>query len=299
MRLRNRHLRTTLVGYLFAAPAILGLVLWVIGPMIASLVLSFTDWNVLTTPRWIGLTNYVRLFTTDPFFRKSLLVTGYFAVANIAMTILYAFLLALLLNQDIKGKAAFRSIYYLPTIVPVVASSLLWLWLYNPDFGLFNVILRELHLRRSLWLVDEKLVIPSLVLMSVWGTSGNTIVIFLAGLQGVPRQLLEAVEIDGGNWWHKLRSVTLPMISPVIFFNLVIGLIFSFQIFTQAYIMTNGGPNNASLFYVFLLYREGFLRNNLGGAAALAWILFLIVSALTVLIFRSARQWVYYEAEVK
>lgn len=265
----------------------------------ASLVLSFTDWNVLTQPRWIGLTNYVRLFTTDPFFRKSLMVTVYFAVANIALTILYAFLLALLLNQDLKGKAAFRSIYYLPTIVPVVASSLLWLWLYNPDFGLFNAILRELRLPRSLWLAGEKTVIPSIVLMSVWGGSGNTIVIFLAGLQGVPRQLLEAVEIDGGNWWHKLRSVTLPMISPVIFFNLVVGLIFSFQIFTQAYVMTNGGPNNASLFYVFLLYREGFLRNNLGGAAALAWILFLIVSALTVLIFRSARQWVYYEGEAK
>ncbi len=172
-----------------------------------------------------------------------------------------------------------------------------WLWLYNPDFGLFNDVLRAVGIRKSLWLVGQTTVVPSLVLMSVWGGAGNTIVIFLAALQGVPRQLLEAVEMDGGSWFHKFWAITWPMISPVTFFNLVVGLINSFQVFTQIYIMTNGGPNNASLFYVYLMYRDGFQRNDMGTAAALSLVLFLIVSLLGLLLFRWSRRWVYYGGE--
>jgi len=283
------------VGYLFASPVILGLIVWVIGPMIGSALISLTDWNVLSTPHWVGFRNYTRLVTTDLYFRNSPLVTVYFVIANVTLTTLYSLILALLLNQKIRGRGIYRSVFYLPSIVPIVASSALWLWLYNPNFGLFNEILQAMRLPKSLWLVRQTTVVPSIVLMSIWGTAGNTIVIFLAALQGVPRQLLEAVEIDGGNWLHKFRAITWPMISPVTFFNLVVGLINSFQIFTQSYIMTSGGPNNASLFYVYLMYREGFERNNMGGAAALAWVLFLMVSALGLVLFRWSRQWVYYE----
>lgn len=287
--------REALIGYLFASPVILGLVIWVMAPMAGSLLISFTDWNVLTAPRWLGLRNYVNLFTSDFFFGKSLLVTAYYVVLNTALTFLYSLAVALLLNQKVKGQGVFRSIFYLPAIVPIVASSALWLWLFNPDFGLYNQILQGVGLKKSLWLQGPSTVVPSLVLMSVWGGAGNTIVIFLAALQGVPRQLLEAVEMDGGTWWHKFWAVTWPMISPVTFFNIVVGLINSFQIFVQSYIMTGGGPNNGSLFYVYLMYREGFERNNMGHAAALSWILFLMVSALGVILFRWSRGWVHYE----
>jgi multiple sugar transport system permease protein len=289
--------REAVAGFLFSLPVILGLVVWVIIPMIAVALISLTDWNVLTTPHWVGIRNYVKLFTTDLYFWNSLKVTVYFVALNTAAGTLYALVVAMLLNQKIRGRAVYRSIFYLPTIVPIVASSALWLWLYNPDFGLLNTILRGVGLDKVLWLASQGMVVPSIVIMSVWGGAGNAIVIFLAALQGVPRELLEAVEMDGGNWWNRFRAITLPFISPVTFFNFVTGLIGSFTIFTQSYVMTGGGPNNASLFYILLLYREGFRNNNMGGAAALSWVLIVIVSFLSLLIFRTTRQWIYYEGE--
>jgi multiple sugar transport system permease protein len=276
---------------------ILGLLIWVIGPMIGVLLISLTDWNVLAAPNWVGIRNYVRLFTADLYFWNTLKVTVYYVLLNVVCTTLYSLIVAMLLNQNIRGRGIYRSLFYLPTIVPVVASSALWLWLFNPEFGVLNMILQAAGLPRSLWIASQGTVVPSIVIMSVWSGAGNTIVIFLAALQGVPRELLEAVEIDGGNWWHRFRAITLPMISPVTFFNVVTGLIASFTIFTQSYVMTNGGPNNASLFYVLLLYREGFQRNNIGGAAALSWVLIIIVSILSLLIFSTSRRWVYYEGE--
>jgi multiple sugar transport system permease protein len=289
--------REAVAGFLFALPVILGLVIWVIIPMIAVALISLTDWNVLTTPHWVGIRNYVKLFTTDLYFWNSLKVTVYFVALNTVAGTVYALVVAMLLNQKIRGRAIYRSIFYVPTIVPIVASSALWLWLYNPDFGLLNTILRAAGLDKVLWLSSPTMVVPSIVIMSVWGGAGNAIVIFLAALQGVPRELLEAVQIDGGNWWTRFRAITLPFISPVTFFNFVTGLIGSFTIFTQSYVMTSGGPNNASFFYVFLLYREGFRNNNMGGAAALSWVLIVIVSILSLLIFRTSRQWIYYEGE--
>jgi len=299
--MKRRHLRADALeavsGYLFASPVILGLLVWVIAPMIGVLLISLTDWNVLTTPAWVGIKNYVKLFTTDLYFWNTLKVTCYYVVLNTVGITLYSLVVAMLLNQNIRGRGIYRTFFYLPSIVPIVASSALWLWLFNPEFGLFNMMLQAVHLPRSLWLQSPATVVPSIALMSIWQGAGNTIVIFLAALQGVPRQLLEAVEIDGGNWWHRFRAITLPMISPVTFFNVITGLIASFTIFTQSYVMTTGGPNNASLFYVLLLYREGFQRNNLGGAAALSWVLIVIVSLLSVLVFGTSRRWVYYEGE--
>jgi len=291
----SQERKQALAGLLFASPVILGLIIWVIVPMIGVSLISLTSWNVLTAPKWVGVENYIKLFTSDFYFWNTLKVTVYFVVLNVAFSIAFSLVVAMLLNQDIVGRGIFRTVFYLPSIVPIVASSALWLWLYNPDFGLLNLILKGLGIHRVLWLSSQATVVPSIVLMNVWGSAGNIIVIFLAALQGVPRQLLEAVEIDGGNWWHRFTAVTIPMISPVIFFNVVTGVINSFSVFTQSYVMTQGGPNNASLFYVVLLYREGFQRNNFGGAAALSCILMVLVTLIGLLLFRSSRRWVYME----
>lgn len=283
------------LGWAFAGPAILGFLIFTLTPMITSLVLSFTDYKIVNSPEFIGLFNYVQLFTgKDPFFYKSLGVTIYFVALSVPVRLLFAFIIALLMNREIKARPFFRTIFYLPSIVPAVASAMIWLWLLNPDLGLINNVLRGLGLPTSLWIFSEKTVIPSLVMMSVW-TTGGIMIIFLAGLQGIPKHLYEAVSIDGGNGWHKLKYVTLPLMTPTIFFNLVLGIIAGFQTFTEAFIMTQGGPNNASLFYAFYLYREAFAFQNMGGASAIAWVLFIIIAILTAIVFRSSNMWVFYE----
>lgn len=289
--------RNEISGFAFASPAILGVLIFTIGPMVYSLFMSFTDFSGTSVPNWIGAENYARMFSgRDPYFYKSLGVTVYYVVLAVPTSIAFSFLLALLLNRDVRGKSIFRTIFYLPSIVPVIAISFIWMWLLNPDLGLANEILRVLGLPTSLWIYGERTVVPSLALMNLWTTGGVT-VIFLAGLQNVPRHLHEAIEIDGGGSWAKLRHVTVPMMTPTIFFNLVLGLINGFQIFSQAYVMTSGGPNNASLFYVLYLYREAFQFSRMGSASAIAWILFLIIMICTFLIFRTSGNWVYYEGE--
>ena len=193
-----------------------------------------------------------------------------------------------------RGLSFWRTIYYLPTLVPAVASAVLWIWIFNPDFGLLNSTLRELGAPTSQWIYSETAAVPSLVIMSTWGF-GNAMVIFLAGLQGVPRHLYEAVSIDGGGAWQRFRHVTLPMMTPTIFYNLVTGVIGTFQVFNQAYVMTQGGPNNATLFYIFYLYRTAFTESEMGYASALAWVLFMVIMVITILLFQNARRWVYYE----
>lgn len=292
----NLSKKENVAGYLFAAPAILGLLIFTVFPMIASLVLSLTDYNVISDFKFIGLDNYKNIFTEDLFFKKSLIVTFTYAIGSTACSLISAMIVALLMNVKVKGQSFFRTLFYLPVVVPAVASNILWMWLFNPDFGLLNSILGFFNIPGSNWIFDEKTAIPSLFLMSIWAC-GGTALVFLAGLQDVPKDLLEAVEVDGGNWWHKFRHVTIPAISPIIFFNLVMGLIGAFQTFSQAYIMTGGGPNNATLFYVLLIYRNAFQENQFGYASALAWILFLIIGAFTMLIFRTAKSWVHYGGE--
>lgn len=293
-KLSNRRRKNLIAGLVFASPVILGFIIFVIGPMIASAYFSLTDYSIASTPSWVGFGNYKNLLTgEDPFFYKSLMVTTIFVIFSVPIQLIFSLMIAMLLNNDVKLKGVFRTIFYLPTIVPAAASSMIWIWLMDPDLGLFNSVLRSLGMPTSKWIFDEKTVLPSLIIMSLW-TTGSTVIIFLAGLQGVPKQLYEAVEIDGGNSIHKFINVTIPMITPTLFFNLVMGFINGFQTFTQAYIMTNGGPNNSSLFYAFYLYREAFSNFRMGNASALAWILMLIIAVLTFILFKSSN-WVYYE----
>ncbi len=288
--------RNAIAGYLFTLPATIGFFVFVLGPMLATLYISFTDWPVIGEIEWIGLENYTNLATTNPFFGKSLTVTSYFALASIFLRLTYAFTIASILNFDIRGKAIYRTLFYMPSIVPIVASAMIWSWVYNPDFGLLNWILKAVGLPASRWLSGSETAIPSMILMEIWASS-STILIFLAGLQGVPRELLEAVEVDGGNWWHKLTAVTMPHMSPYILFNLILGFVAAYQVFANSFVMTGGGPSNSTLFLVLLIYREAFTNNNMGLACAIAWILFLIIAAVTGLLFQSSRRWVYYYGE--
>jgi multiple sugar transport system permease protein len=280
-------------GLLFALPAILGFLGFALFPMLFSLAMSFTDWTIVGRPRFAGGEAY-RQVTSDPLFARSLWASTYYTLGSVPVVLLTALGVALLLNTRVRGLAVWRTIFYLPSIVPGVASSILWLWLYNPDFGLLNLLLKRAGLPKLDWIFGESTAMPSLILMSAWGM-GNMMVVFLAGLQSVPQHLYEALEVDGGGPWHKFRHVTLPLISPILFFNAVMATIGALQVFTQAYIMTNGGPNYATHFLVYMLFRRAFTYGQMGQASALAWIMFAIILTLTALIFRSARWWVYYE----
>jgi ABC-type sugar transport system permease subunit len=282
-------------GVLLALPAIIGFVAFTFLPMIASAVISLTDWTIGAAPKFVGFANYKRMFTADDSFFKSLWATLYYTLGAVPLLLIVAFAVALLLNQPVRGQAMFRVIYYLPAIVPIVANSMLWIWLFNPDFGLLNTLTEKAGLPRSQWIFDESTAIPSLILMSVWGF-GNVAVIFLAGLQGVPRQLYEAIAVDGGGAWRKFRHITLPMMTPTIFYSLVTSVIGALQVFVQAAVMTEGGPNDSTLFYIYYLYRTAFTNNEMGYASALAWVLFLVIMAITVVLFRNSSRWVYYEA---
>jgi multiple sugar transport system permease protein len=300
-RLKSNNRQRLIAGYLCIMPAVLGLFLFTLGPLVYSLYLSMTDWSILKKAKWIGLDNYKKIFTEDLFFFKSLKVTAYYSLGTLIGTIVFCFFIALLLNQNVKGKAFFRAIFYLPSVIPVLAASVIWIWLYDVDFGLINHILSWVGIPKQMWLSSPATSVPSLIIMTVWG-SGNIIVIFLAGLQDVPRHLHEAVEIDGGNWWNKLVSVTIPLMSPVIFYNIILVFVNSITSFTQAFSV--GGPNgggveDSALFYAFLIYREGFRHQEMGYACALAWVLFIIVSFLTVLLFRFSSGWVHYEGGKK
>lgn len=298
--MRKRRKKENFFGILFAMPVMLGFLIFVFMPLVVSLGMSLTDYNVMgAETNFIGLLNFQHFFDgTDIYFFKSLAVTAYYVLLSVPLQIIFAFCLAMVLNAPIRGRSFFRTIFYMPTIVPAVASSIVWMMLFDPDTGILNAILRGIGLPASNWIYGESTVIPSLALMSLW-TVGGTVVIFLAGLQNVPRELYESVEVDGGGWFAKLRAVTLPMISPTIFFNLIMSFIGSFQVFSQAYIMTAGGPNNSSLFYVYYMYREAFQYGNIGVASALGWILFLIILVLTMLVFKTSAFWVFYEGEVK
>ena len=300
-------------GFLFILPWVLGFLIFTAGPMIASIGLSFTD-NDMSTSRWVGIGNYAKLIWAanpqgthgDPLFYKSLGNTFYYALFSVPLGLSGSLILAVLLNQKLRALSFFRTVYYVPSLVPAVASSLLWIWILQPDTGLLNQILSHalhlwpvstLHLSPPRWLQSETWAKPSLVLMSLWGIGGSRMIIFLAGLQGIGDQYYEAAKIDGAGPWHVFRHVTLPLITPMIFFNLVLGIIGAFQTFTQAYVMTNGGPNNATLFYALYLYRCAFERLEMGKASALAWILFAILLAFTALQFKQSKRWVHYEGD--
>lgn len=295
----NRLLRREyLAFYLFASPWLIGLLCFTLGPMIASFLLSFADYPLIVAPKWIGLGNYVKLFTNDKLVWQALRVTLLYSLGAIPTMLTFSFFIAMLLNQSIKGVTALRTIYYLPAVISGVPVALLWMWMLNPEFGLVNNVLRWFGIHGPPWFFSREWVIPSFIIMNLWGI-GVTMVIFLAGLQGIPRHLYEAAEIDGAGGWSQFRHVTLPMMSPIILFNVVIGIIDSFQIFTPAFIITNGGPANSSLFYGLYLYNNAFKFFRMGYASALAWLMFLIILALTALVFRLTGSWVYYEGTIR
>lgn len=280
--------------YLFISPWIIGFLVFTAMPIGASLLYSFSLYDVITPMRWIGVSNYAKMFQ-DELFRQALKVTSIYSGGSVTLSIVAALTVAIVLNRNIRGLSLFRTLFYLPSVISGVAVSLLWMWLFNPDFGLINYFLWELfRIRGPAWIYSREWAVPSLILMSLWGIGGG-IVIYLARLQGIPTELYEAAEIDGAGAWRRLSSITLPLMTPVIFFQLIMGIISSFQVFTQAYVMTAGGPGYATLFYVLYLYRNAFKYYQMGYASALAWVLFIILLALTLLVVRTSRHWVYYE----
>ena len=287
--------REQAAGWLFAAPALIGFLVFSLVPMLASLYWSFTDFNVFAnTTNFVGLDNFQTMFSSrDLYFKDAAKATAYYAVLNVPLSILFAFIVALFLSSNIKGRGIFRSVFYLPTILPAVASCMVWVWLLNQQYGLINTVLRSIGITPPAWIWSKDTVIPTLVMINLWST-GDTMVIFMAGIMSIPKVYYEALEIDGGNSFHKLIYVTIPMVTPTLFFNAVLAVINSLQIFTQGYIMTEGGPSNASLFYVLQVYREAFQNADMGYACAMAWLLFVVIMILTLILFKSQKKWVYY-----
>ena len=286
------------LGLAFASPWIFGFLVFTAYPIVASLYYSFTYFDTLSPPVWVGAQNYTRLLTVDPLFWQSLRNTLFMVVFGLPASLVAGLALALLLNQKLRGMAIYRTIFYIPSIVPTVASSVLWMWLLNPQIGLINKMLMAAGVQGPGWLTDPAWSKPALILMGIWGV-GSAMIIYLAGLQDVSQELYEAAEIDGAGSAAKLFHVTLPMLSPVIFFNLVMGIIGTFQYFTQVFVMTHGGPEDSTLFYALHLFNKAFVDLQFGYASAMAWILFAITIAATALVFRSSARWVYYPGETR
>jgi multiple sugar transport system permease protein len=299
--------RESLWAYIFIAPWIIGFIVFTIGPMLASLFFSFTDYDIVDAPHWVGISNYTNLFH-DALFWHALGITFKFAAISLPLGLVFSYMIAVLLNSKIRGINIWRTIYFLPSVIAGVAVALLWVRIFDPKFGILNPFLEHVFgIKGPAWFGDPHWAIPALVIMSLWGVGGN-VIIYLAGLQGVPTDLYDAAKVDGATAWQRFRYVTLPMTTPVIFYNLVLGLIGTFQYFTEVYVISSssggagaslGGPARATLFYNIYLYQNAFEYFHMGYASTMAWILFIIVLGLTLLIFRSSDMWVYYEGQLK
>jgi len=299
---RSRRWRQHLEGYLFISPWLLGTALFTLGPVLAVLALAFSRWNLFTAPKFIGTANFVKL-SHDPLFYKSILNTLYFTALSVPLGLAAALGLALLVDHKIRGMTLFRTVFFLPNIVSGVATLLLWKWLLDPNFGLINEVLDGLYVTELLgwigvgrpqWLASQGWAMPAMVLMGLWGVGGS-MMMFLASLQSVPKELLEAAQLDGAGVWQRFRYVTLPFLTPTVFFLAVVGVIGSFQTFNQAYIMTRGGPANATLFYCLYLFQNAFETFNMGYACAMAVVLFFAVLIVTLVQVWGSRKWVFYQ----
>lgn len=290
--------------YLLVLPWLIGFVTLTLGPMIYSFVLGLTDWDLFTDPKFVGLDNYIKLFTKDNVFWKTVFNTLYYAFISVPLAMVFSLFIVYFLNRPIKGSAIYRTLYYIPATVPAVASALLFKWLLAPDAGMINRFLAIFGIDGPAWLLEPAWVKPALILMSLW-TVGASITLLMAGTKSIPSEFYEAAELDGASPSLQYFRITLPLLTPIIFFNLINGLILSLQIFTQIYIMTGtgganmGGPNNASMMIVPYLFNNAFRFYKMGYASAIAWVLFVLVMLLTLLVFRSSSAWVYYETEVK
>ncbi|HMN29264.1 MAG TPA: sugar ABC transporter permease [Caldilineaceae bacterium] len=294
-RMRRRE---AIEGILYLSPWIIGFLLFVAGPLFASLYLSFTKYNVLRPAQFIGLQNFVTALTKDDLFLPSIWRSFYYALLSVPLAMIGSLIVAVLLNQKLWATTMWRTFYFLPTLTPLLAVALLWRWMLNPDVGLVNYLLSLVGIQGPGWLSSTTWAIPSLVIMGLWASiGGSRMIIFLAGLQDVPREVLESAEIDGANAWSKFWHVTLPLISPTIFFNLVLGIIFALRTFDTALIATNGGPARATWFISLHIYQNAFVSFDMGYASALSWIFFLILFILTFLQFRLSGSWVFYAGE--
>ena len=290
-KIARRQLR---LGLLFISPWLVGFAAFTVYPFLATLYYSFTRFTGVGSPHFIGLANYRQLFS-DGLFGTSLWNTFYYTIIEVPFSTVVGILIAMLLNMKVKGLSVYRTIFYLPVVVPLVASSMLWLWLFNPQYGIVNSLLSDVHIPGPDWMFSTAWSKPTFILLGLWGT-GVPIVIYLAALQGVPKYMYEAASLDGAGAVRRFRHVTLPMISPAILFNVVIGLVASLQYFTQAFVMTQGGPDNSTLFYSLYIYNQAFQYLHLGYASAMAWLLFVVVVAITILLFKFSSRWVYYAA---
>lgn len=291
-------LREIIEGYAFILPWLIGFIFLQLGPMLFSFIMSFTDWKMINIPKFVGLDNYKTMFVQDALFKESMQVTLKYVFFSVSISLVVALLLAMLLNQNLKGMYVFRTIFYIPSVVSGVALSLVWVWFLNGDFGILNYLLSLIGIKGPDWLGDPSYALWSLIIMSVFGV-GGTMVIFLAGLQNIPMYLYESAMIDGANSIQRFFKITLPMLSPTILFNLVTMIIGAFRTFTQVYIITDGsgGPLNSTMLYALYLYKKAFKFMDMGYASAMAWVLFAIVLILTLLIFKSSKVWVFYETE--
>lgn len=280
---------------IFISPWLIGFLLLTLIPMITSFFISFTEWDILTDAKFVGLDNYKNVFQ-DPLFYKSLRVTLVFTALSVPINVVLSLLVAMLLNSDIKCINLYRTIYYLPAVVSGVVVSLLWSWIFNSEFGLLNNFLLKFGIEGPRWLSDEFWVMPAMVIMSAWGIGGG-IIMYLSGLQGIPAYLYESARLDAANWWTRFTKITIPSMSPVLFFTTLTSIIGSLQTFTSAYVMTNGGPNNQTLFYAFYIYKHAFTWREMGKASALAWLLFFIIMGLTIIFIKFSKNKVYYESK--
>ncbi len=281
-------------AYLCLIPSLIGLIFITYLPLLGVFAISFFNWKGLSAPKFNGLDNYIRLFTTDPYFTDSIKVTIYFSVLAVCGSMIYSLFVATLLNRKVPARGFWRAVFYVPYVLPAAAVYIGWSWLYESNFGLFNYLLSELGITKILFLSDGQYVVPSLALISVW-LSGNLIVIFLAGLQNVPRVYHEAAEIDGANSWQRFRHVTLPCMTPIIFYNLLMSLVTNMQIVVPSLSLTNGGPGNSSTFMTYLMYRYAFQSNQIGYACAISFVFFLLIAAFTGVLFKTSNSWIYYE----
>ena len=282
-------------AFLFLLPTFLGLTI-VLGSVVGGFIISLTRWDILTPPEWVGIGNYLAIFREDELFRKSLFNTLYFTVGVVPLGTIFSLIAAVIMNQNLKGRSLFRTVYFLPTVCSGIAIALLWAWLYNAQFGLINALLRSVGLPKVAWLGDSRYAMPSVIIMSIWRGLGYNMILFLAGLQGIPQEYYEAATIDGASRWQIFRRITVPLLSPTTFFVVVLSLIGSFQVFEATYIMTQGGPYYATYTMVLLIFIQGFQWFRMGYASALAYILFAIILAVTLLQLRLEKRWVHYGA---
>lgn len=287
--------REAFAGFAYISPWLIGFLIFSLFPFIASLVLSLMDYAIISPPKFVGIDNYATAFVKDELFWPSLGRTAYYAIVSVPLGIIGSLLCALLLNQKLYGTAIWRTLYFLPSLTPTVALALLWKWLLQPDFGLVNYLLGKIGITGPGWLGSSNWAIPALIIMNLWGSvGGGRMIIFLAGLQGVPQELYEAANMDGAGAWSRFLHVTLPMISPTMFFNLVMGLIGALATFDVAYVATQGGPNYATWFYTLHLFNQAFKYLKMGYASALAWVFTIVVVFLTFLQLKASDKWVFY-----